>query len=152
MTELDKAIRAALDAFVAELNRRNCWGKEREAVSVFVLGFLSRHVESTRIGIEVRVPQLPEPSRKEAVCKDVVIWKEPFDNVFTRPNEVKRVPVAVMEWKCFTPSHSRADVEWLKQFTARHQSCAGYAVRLFQDQGRWTVDALRIRGASVTRL
>ena len=149
---MDQVVRQALTAFVAELDRRAWWGKEREAVSVFVLGFLQQHIEPTRIGIEVRVPQLRELHGKAEVCKDVVIWAAPFDYVFIAPSKGHRLPVAVMEWKCHQRECDKADVEWLRRFTTAHPTCAGYAVSLYQDEGRWQVNCCVVRGAEVRPL
>lgn len=152
MSDVDQIIRQALTASVAELDRRAWWGKEREAVSVFVMGFLQQHIDPTRIGIEVLVPQLRQPHRKAEVCKDPVMWAAQFDNVFIAPRKGHRLPVAVMEWKCHQREYDKADVEWLRRFTTAHPTCVGYAVTLYQDEGRWKVTCCVVRGAEVRPL
>jgi hypothetical protein len=147
-TELDDAIRESLWSFHSDISGGWC-GREREAVSLFAFGHLSKHFGPGRalcslaqIGIEVAVQQLKpseqHPRRRGTVCKDLVIWPEPGMTLWDAVGNLKHEPLAVVEWKLnYAFGHRmheknrldhRADVLWLKETAERVRDFAGYAV------------------------
>src|SRR5262252_8481574 len=113
----------AFQDFIRELQGRAWFGREHEAVSLFVLGHLQHHVtppERIVIGGTVRGVEQP----KKQVCKDVVIWSQPgrtyWDGAWSRPTND---PEAILEWKVATPKsrlrcgpERNKDVAWLRRF------------------------------------
>ncbi|MGD1996311.1 MAG: hypothetical protein PVH62_06025 [Anaerolineae bacterium] len=65
LEELDEIVQRSLAEFVEDVFSTGWLGREREAISLFVLGYLSGFCkpgsllrDPTQIGIEVAVPQL----------------------------------------------------------------------------------------------
>ncbi|QOJ03658.1 MAG: hypothetical protein HRU71_09230 [Planctomycetia bacterium] len=63
--ELDSIIQSSLLEFAEWIDHHAWFGREKEAVSLYVLGFLQKHCrprtilsDATQIGIEVAVPQI----------------------------------------------------------------------------------------------
>jgi len=144
----------ALQDFIRELQGHLWFGREHEAVSLFVLGHLQRHVtppERIAIGGTVRGVE----QAKKQVCKDVVIWSESgrtyWDGAWSRPiND----PAAILEWKVATPKsrlrcgpERSKDVAWLRRFAGRlpAASFVGYSVLLTLSDSAPTLDVLRVR-------
>jgi hypothetical protein len=143
--ELDRAVEGAL----RDLHRQlpSGWvGRERELVSLFSFGHLSRFfaVENemlkhqSQIGIEVTVKQTKHlPNMKNTVCKDLVIWREPATTVWNRDGDLNTTPMGVIEWKCKTRFNSarfyedeilKYDTDWLSEFTRQNPDSTGYLV------------------------
>jgi|ERR1019366_2052866 hypothetical protein len=111
IAELDRIIAEPLGEFYREVLSSPWCGREHEMVSLFVLGYLARHCSPnglfrlTQIGIDVGVKQLkePKPGNKKGptktVQKDVVVWSEPNETLWTPDGQVLNKPLAVMEWK-----------------------------------------------------
>jgi hypothetical protein len=152
---LYRHIDTALQEFMHDLRGRPWFGREHEAVSLFVLGHLQRHViPPTRIAIGGTVRGVEQA--KKQVCKDVVIWPEAgrtyWDGSWDRPGNE---PDAILEWKVATPKSRRRckperekDVAWLRKFARRLSPDAGflgYSVLLTLDRGGPSLDVLRAR-------
>jgi hypothetical protein len=81
LEEIDRAVRAAATEFVEAVFADGWRGREREAVSLFAIGYLIRQCRPgtvlhspTQVAIEAAVPGVPELNPKGRVNKDLVIW------------------------------------------------------------------------------
>jgi hypothetical protein len=149
-TELDRAIRESLTSLHQEV-APDWYGKERELVSRFCFGHLVKYFGSVnqvlrdqaQMGMEVRVKQTSrgrttlKTARKREVCKDIVIWPEPFMTLWNKNRKPVNVPLAVIEWKCIAFSSSsredrqtiaKHDCEWLCDFTSENSGTVGFSV------------------------
>jgi hypothetical protein len=106
--EIDNIVRVSLTEFVEDVFRSSWRGREREAVSLYVLGFLQEQCRSgrilrdpTQIGIEAAVPSSLKLNPKGRVCKDLVLWREPKMTCWNERWEAVNPPLAIMEWKAF---------------------------------------------------
>jgi hypothetical protein len=165
--EIDEIIRGSLTEFVEDVFSSSWRGREREAVSLYVLGFLQKHLrgggvlrDPTQIGIEAAVPSSPSLNPKGRVCKDVVLWREPKMTCWNERWEAVNPPLAIMEWKAFRRPALRAqvyppDVAWLKNYSALYSgmfaghSFVGYAVALDLLQREFRLKAVRIENGEV---
>lgn len=109
-------------------------GKENDCVNLFAHRFLAKRVRPIdRIGIEVAVPQLGGKGRKQAVRKDLVIWKRSGHTTWGADWKAKAVPQAILEWKVkrgatAKPTISSRDRAWLKAFKSKHRGFTGVCV------------------------
>jgi hypothetical protein len=145
MTDLDGTVHDSLSSFV-ENELDGSWNgrREREAVSLYVMGHLLRRVEDsgflncpTQVGIEVPVPQLSEDvstaltgrdGSKRQVTKDIVVWPRPRMTCWDQDGEPTVAPAAILEWKFAYPRIYEPDLEWLRQYSLVHSEFTGYAV------------------------
>lgn len=133
--ELDRIIQASLCEFATWIDSHAWFGREKEAVSLYVLGFLQNQCrplsilsDPTQIAIDVAVPQLPAATgkSKQHVNKDLVIWDKPGKTCWNRTPAVGEKlapahwPLCIMEWKR-AKSHreSKRDCQWLEAFSRR---------------------------------
>ena len=72
IAEIDRIARESLTDFVGHVFAEEWFGREREAVSLYTLGYLLPHCRPdgflrhpTQIGIEGAVPQIDGPNRKK---------------------------------------------------------------------------------------
>jgi len=94
--EIGKTLKE-FSAFIRDSEWR---GKENDCVNLFAHRFLAKRIRPIdRIGIEVAVPQLGGKGRKQAVRKDLVIWKRSGGATWGRDWKAKDVPQAILEWK-----------------------------------------------------
>jgi hypothetical protein len=160
--EIDNIVRASLTEFVEDVFRSSWRGREREAVSLYVLGFLQKQLRSdsifrdpTQIGIEAAVPSSLNLNPKGRVCKDLVLWSEPKMTCWNELWEAVNPPLAIMEWKAFRRPALKAqvyspDVAWLKNYSALYSdmfaghSFVGYAVALDLLQRKFRLSAARV--------
>lgn len=130
MNELLNAVKQALIRFIEEIKMENWFGKEREIISRFAFTNLLEQtvtiIQPSQIGIEVRVRQITGKGKKE-VCKDLVIWKFPFQTVWSKQSSV---PMMIIEWKHNQGTPNQIDIEWLKQYTFMNSDCIGVAVNV----------------------
>jgi hypothetical protein len=134
---LDSIIRGSLIELKEWLDQRKDWrGREREVISLYAFGFLgplcrekSALHHPTQIGIEVAVPQLQLPGkrRKTLVCKDLVLWSEPYMTCWEKENN-ERYLMAIMEWKIGKTQKLSNDEEWLQEYSANRKNFSGYSV------------------------
>ena len=109
-------------------------GKENDCVNLFAHRFLAKRIRPIdRIGIEVAVPQLSGKGRKQAVRKDLVIWKQSGDTTWGADWKAKAVPLAILEWKvkrgpAAKPTISARDRAWLKAFKSKYRGFIGVCV------------------------
>lgn len=132
VTTLKDLLDKALLEFMDEIQQEKWIGKERELISRFVFTKLielaGKHplfVSPAQIGIEVRVKQV-KGFEKEFVCKDLIIWKDKNQTVWSKDN----VPLFILEWKHNNGKPSKYDVEWLKKYTAEHPDCIGITLNV----------------------
>ena len=113
---IDEIVRQSLTEFVSDIFQLPWSGRrEREAVSLYVLGYLIKHVKSdgflkdpTQIGIEFTVPQISKEMQtqisgsnnpKAQVYKDVVIWPKPKMTCWDSNGKPTISPSAILQWK-----------------------------------------------------
>ena len=131
---LSTKIYAALKEMELHLHKSEWRGKENDCVNLFAHRFLAKRVRPIdRIGIEVAVPQLSGKGRKQAVRKDLVIWKRSGDTTWCADWRAKAVPMAILEWKAMRgpaakPTISARDRAWLKAFKRKHRGFTGVCV------------------------
>ena len=141
MSESDEQVRLALTTFADELLDGSCAGRrEREAVSTFAFGPLLQQVDHGKflhdpmqIGLDLPVPQVVLPdedsmTKKNQVCKDLVIWAKPGMTCWDHHDNPTIAPAAILEWKFSENRVSERDVKWLKAFTREYLDCVGYAI------------------------
>jgi hypothetical protein len=128
--EIGKTLKE-FSAFICDSEWR---GKENDCVNLFAHRFLAKRVRPIdRIGIEVAVPQLGGSRRKQAVRKDLVIWKRSGDTTWASDWRAKAVPLAILEWKVkrgatAKPTISNRDRVWLKAFKRKHRGFSGVCI------------------------
>jgi hypothetical protein len=144
MEALDTLIRDGLLDLAAFMVEKSWYGREREAVSLYVLGFLILKCDPngplkspTQIGMDVAVVQHPGQGRKKLVCKDLVIWPNAAGNCWDKDRQPTQNPLAILEWKTRTDNVSEYDQKWLVEFSERVPEFTGYAVAL-NSAARWT--------------
>ncbi|MBT8319251.1 MAG: hypothetical protein KJP01_03900 [Gramella sp.] len=122
-----------LTEFFYEIQQNEWYGKERELVSRFAFSKLVSNINSTpefydpaQIGIEVRVKQIEGIKKKEFVCKDLIIWKQPNSTAWTKHN----IPIVIMEWKHNNGQPYNKDIQWLEEYTSINKSCFGIALNI----------------------
>jgi len=81
----------------------------------------------------VAVPQLAGKGRKQAVRKDLVIWKQSGLTTWDKDWKAKAVPQAILEWKVKRGPGVRAaisarDRAWLAGYKKRHRGFVGVCV------------------------
>ncbi len=142
LDQIDQAIRSAATEFVSAVFADSWRGREREAISLFALGYLIRQCRQgtvlyspTQITVEGAVPGVPHLNPKGRVNKDLVIWSKPAQTCWDEAWRVACDPLAVLEWKVFRPTtrpatFSKYDLNWLVQFSQRRPNFVGYAVML----------------------
>jgi hypothetical protein len=130
---LKALLKQILTEFFFEIQQDEWFGKERELVSRFAFSKLVTNINSNpefynpaQIGIEVRVKQLSGINKKEFVCKDLIIWKEPNSTAWTNNN----VPLVIMEWKHNNGKPHNYDIQWLEEYTSINKSCFGIALNI----------------------
>ena len=128
--EIGKTLKE-FSAFICDSDWR---GKENDCVNLFAHRFLAKRIRPIdRIGIEVAVPQLRGKVRKQAVRKDLVIWKQSGETTWGADWKAKAVPQAIIEWKVkrgrsAKPFISARDRSWLKAFKRKHRGFIGVCV------------------------
>jgi hypothetical protein len=142
-----------LAAFIVE---KGWYGREREAVSLHVLGFLilkcnpSGPLKSpTQIGMDVAVVQHPGPGRKKLVCKDLVIWPNAAGNCWDKDRQPTQHPLAILEWKTRTDKISGYGQKWLVEFSEGVPGFTGYAVALNSVARRTSMTVARVKDGKV---
>lgn len=118
-------------------------GKEHDCVNSYAHGFLMSHISPegplrhpAQICIECGMRQ-PEGYEKSHARRDLVIWKEAFQNTWNDAWERDFEPLAFMEWKArhatklprkiFYPH----DEEWVQRYTAVHPGTLGMVVAVY---------------------
>ena len=159
MRVLDNIIRDSLTEFTEYVFQTNWYGRERETISFYTLGFLQKYCEpstifrkSTQISIEAAVPQLREPGRKSQVCKDLVIWPEPGMTCWNDKRQPVNYPIVIIEWKTDRASISKYDVNWLKKYSCMPEVSdrfIGYAVSFDLDYKKFRLSCTRVHQGSV---
>ena len=127
-------IEKALKGFSEFLKQGSWRGKENDCVNLFAHKFLAKRIRPVdRIGIEVAVPQLGGKRRKQAVRKDLVIWKHGGQTTWDKSWKAKAVPQAILEWKVKRGLGAKATISardraWLSSFKEKHRGFVGVCV------------------------
>jgi hypothetical protein len=131
---LQAHIEKALKGFSLFLEQGSWRGKENDCVNLFAHRFLAKRIRPVdRIGIEVAVPQLGGKGRKQAVRKDLVIWKRGGQTTWDKNWKAKAVPQAILEWKVRRGPSAKATISahdraWLSSFKKKHRGFVGVCV------------------------
>ena len=161
--ELDKLLREALTEFTKDVFATGWHGREREAISMFVLGYLINQVrpesslrDRTQIGIEVAVPSYKKLNPKGRVNKDLVIWPVGGMTLWNAKWKETNTPLAVLEWKVYRNIHQTADLAsvdlgWLIRWTKAFPQVIGYAVALDLAQPQFRLRVARAEKGIVQR-
>ncbi len=141
-SELDKIIKKSLTEFSEHVRTSGWRGREREAVSYYVTGFLSKHVmqgtsfyDFSQAVIEGAVAQISDSGKKHC-NKDLLIWSKPGMTCWNDTWELVEVPLAILEWKVHRPKinpfkeFNEHDLDWLSMFTAKNSGTIGITVAL----------------------
>jgi len=132
--KLDAVIAIVLKDFAIFLGRSGWRGKENDCVNLFAHRFLSKRIRPIdRIGIEVAVPQIGGKRRKQAVRKDLVIWRRGCQTTWGKDWKAEAVPQAILEWKVKRGPGVRATIStrdrgWLRAFKSKHRGFIGICV------------------------
>ena len=136
-------------------------GKERDAVNLFVMGFLAKDVQPgaaiydlRQIRIEAPVPQLSGHRNKPAVGKDLVIWKDPLETAWDPDYNSVNVPWVIVEWKFKRKGRKPNwfddyDTEWLVEFTKQNPDTFAYLVQLYAGKEGREVLWAKVRNGEV---
>ena len=151
INEIDDIIASQLSDLVADIFSDDWVRRERELVSLFALGYLSKSCkpgsflhDPAQIGIEVAVPQLPGDGRKAQVCKDLVIWPTPRMTCWDQNRRPVHHPSVIIEWKTNRTQVSPSDVSWLQEFSKAKSDFLGYAVCVDSRERRFRLACDRI--------
>ena len=131
---LQAQIEKTLKGFSLFLKQGSWRGKENDCVNLFAHKFLAKRIRPVdRIGIEVAVPQLDGKGRKQAVRKDLVIWKRGVQTTWDRSWKAKAVPQLILEWKVKRGPNAKATISsrdraWLDGFKRKHRGFVGVCV------------------------
>jgi len=136
MPNIDTIIDHSIRDFLADIRNKGWFGREREAISLFVFSQLIKHIIHTRIMIEGAVPQL-KTLGKELVCKDIVIWEKPYMTCWNKGQKLTNYPLAIMEWKVDISGKNkppdkfvRDDIKWLAKYSSEKDNITGYSFYL----------------------
>lgn len=137
LAQLDSVIQDSLHEFLTYINTNSWLGREREAVSLFAFGFLVPKCRKNtvlfdprQIAIECAIPQLPGPSRKKHVCKDLLIWPRPSMTCWDKNHNPVNIPLSILEWKFNARKPSSYDIAWLTDYSKKHRGFVGYVILL----------------------
>ena len=136
---IDRYIEESLQYFAGWLIDSDWVGKERDCINRFATGFLQPGIaphaaisDYGQVRIENAVPQIA-PSNRNAVTKDLVIWKSSEEVTWDSEWNAVNLPRAIMEWKLRRTvsdkwPYDAYDTSWLKRFTKKYPTVFGYAV------------------------
>ncbi len=97
-----------------------------------------------QIGIEVAVQQPRGPRRKQLVCKDLVIWAEPFMTVWGPDRKARHHLLCILEWKR-QACDALNDREWLQEYSKYAPTpFVGFSVAFDTDVDHGVVRVARI--------
>ncbi len=130
---MEQIIRTTLTAFAQTVLHGTWYGKEREAVSYYAFGFLTKaRREGTplfdpgQIAIEGRIPATAGHTKKQ-VCKDLLIWPQSGMNCWEGRQAI-HLPLAIMEWKVNSREFFNYDIQRLQEYTSEYKGLLGIAV------------------------
>jgi hypothetical protein len=148
---LQHHLKRMLIEFLDEIKKEKWFGKERELISRFVFSKLVNNIgccenlyDTAQIGIEVRVKQITTNGKKE-VCKDLVIWNQPNQTVWSSD----KPPLCIMEWKHRNKKPSESDIKWLLKYSEANNSCFGIALNV-ENEKEYRLNAVLIENGKIT--
>ena len=143
MGDIERLIADSLKQFSSYIRDSSWYGREREAVSLYALGFLQKQLGKvdwltgpTQILIEGAVRQRPGSERKKHVNKDLLLWDAPGMTCWNSDMEPVHVPLVVLEWKVYRRSSTKEikfsdhDLDWLSWFTSSYVGRVGFAINV----------------------
>lgn len=158
---LDKVLCKSLERFALELKQKWTYVKEREAVSIFAFDYFLEDLRksgliqrNSQLAIESRVPQLNlnNEKKKKAVCKDLVIWKKPFQNCWRSVTDATLYPLAVIEWKADSKKYCAKNANWLTEYTIHTPTKLGYCITLDWKERNFLINVVRIKAGKKIEL
>ena len=132
--KLNAVIAIVLKEVAIFIGRSGWRGKENDCVNLFAHRFLAKRIRPIdRIGIEVAVPQIGGGRRKQAVRKDLVVWKRSGQTTWGKDWKARAVPQAILEWKVKRGGVAKATISardraWLRAFKSKHRGFIGVCV------------------------
>jgi len=145
MQNLLDLIQKEIISFFTTIKNEKWFGKEREIISRFAFSNLldlvnadARFYSPGQIGIEVRVKQIDDSGKKE-VCKDLVVWKFPYQTAWSQDNS----PLLIVEWKCNNKNIFKGDADWLEEYVRQNPATIGIAVNI-DNKGEYSLKAALI--------
>lgn len=136
---IDRFLNEVLEEFSHWLKLNEWRGKEHDCINLFAHKFLFEKIEPgaaiehpTQISIECGLMQ-PKKFANKAARKDLVIWKNPLQNSWSKDWEAVNTPKAVMEWKVYRSKFPKKifdthDEDWISSYTEEHGDRFGYVV------------------------
>lgn len=128
------------------LRNSDWFGRENEIINLFAHKFLTRYSGKpplkslTQIGIEVSVKQIQDTNNgKKFVRKDLVLWSEEDQTVWSKNKSTYNMPAAIIEWKINNESSCEYDIDWLSEYTSENTSCVGYSVCVHTNRNKHIV-------------
>ena len=161
IADVDLAVGAAATAFADAVFANGWRGREREAVSLYAIGYLIPQCRPgtalhspTQIAVEAAVPGVPGLNPKGRVNKDLVIWARPAQTCWDDAWVVVHDPVAVLEWKVYrrttrAPVFPAYDLEWLQRFSTTRPHFVGYSIWLDLARRNGRLAAARVYAGGV---
>ena len=156
-SEIEGILRRSLTAFVHHVRDTGWWGKEREAVNYYALGFLLKEClpgsvlfDPAQLAIESRVGQIEKPKGKNEVCKDLAIWPGPGQGCWDAHRKSSRYPLVIMEWKVNTERIFAYDRDWLLAFSTDKPDFTGVCLSMNMLDQRPTLNASMIQDGKET--
>lgn len=162
VNEIESVISVSHKEFSNYVREHSWHGREREAVSLYALGFLQNQVgkadwltDPMQISVEGAVRQRPGNRQKKHVNKDLLLWKKPAMTCWDSTWEAVHVPLAVLEWKVHRRSSSKQvsfsdhDLDWLSWYTSSNAGRIGFAISLTILEAGSTLRAAKIMGGDI---
>ena len=156
-SRIDRFIEDAILSFEEWYTASTWLGKERDCVNIFAHSFLGAKCESGaaisnigQIRIECSVPQIKKYS-KNAVCKDLVVWRDSHETTWNKNWEPAKAPIAIVEWKTKRSGNPNEwfdphDMDWMTSFTKEYPKTYGYLISTYAYE-----DTRTLRWVSVKR-
>lgn len=139
---IDRFIEDAITEFEQWYLQSDWLGKERDCVNIFAHSFLGANCEAGsaisdigQIRIEGSVPQIKNFA-KDAVCKDLVVWRDPFETTWDENWVPVKAPLAIIEWKTQRTGRPsdwfhQHDIDWITAFTVEYPNTFGFLVSTY---------------------
>jgi hypothetical protein len=154
---MDQLVTQSLRRFLEHVRKTRWTGRENEAVSLYVFGFLVGStlagvaLDPTQIGIEVAVARAPKKGKNAQVRKDLVIWPTAGMNRWHPGGSPRNKPLAILEWKvrrhrAAQPRGAGHDLKWLKAYSSKtaRPDFVGYCVWLDLASSPAAVSVIRV--------
>jgi len=139
MNDIVVSLHDEIELFFKIIKTERWFGKEREIVSRFAFTNLLNLVKPNtklyspgQIGIEMRIKGVEGINKKPEVCKDLLIWKFPYQTVWSED----KAPIVIIQWKHWKKDNEpkkdleyKEDIEFLQGYVKNHDT-VGIAVKI----------------------